>query len=270
MAKHNKKRNTAFIYEVLIREIIKQTINQNKEKRNIAIGVIKEIFKKGTVLRQELNLYKALLETKDLDPRVAERLMLEVSKRHKRIDPEQIFEEQSYAISVINKNISKRVFDNYVPHYKNLATIAQIFGDVTKPKTKVILEMKIIDKLSSKNIKKEQELKTSSLIVKSFIKRFNDTYGELLKEQKELLSLYVSSFQDNGTEFKFYMNEEIGRLKTTISRSYKLEEIQKDKALKNKLEEVATMLNDFNKKPLNKESFLQILKIQNLTKELEN
>ena len=61
MAKHNKKRNTAFIYEVLIREIIKQTINQNKEKRNIAIGVIKEIFKKGTVLRQELNLYKALL-----------------------------------------------------------------------------------------------------------------------------------------------------------------------------------------------------------------
>ena len=73
MAKQNKKRNTAFIYEVLVWEIIKQTINQNKEKRDIVIGVVKEAFKKGTGLRKELDLYKTLMDTKNLNERVAEK-----------------------------------------------------------------------------------------------------------------------------------------------------------------------------------------------------
>ena len=33
MSKHNKKRNTAFIYEALVREVVKQSIAKNKQKR---------------------------------------------------------------------------------------------------------------------------------------------------------------------------------------------------------------------------------------------
>ena len=33
MAKHNKKRNTAFIYEALVREIVKQSVAKNEQKR---------------------------------------------------------------------------------------------------------------------------------------------------------------------------------------------------------------------------------------------
>jgi len=33
MPKHNKKRNTAFIYEVLLREIVKQSVAKNNKKR---------------------------------------------------------------------------------------------------------------------------------------------------------------------------------------------------------------------------------------------
>ena len=66
MAKHNKKRNTMFIYETLIREVVKQSVNKNTAKRDIAIGILKEYFKKDTQLRQELDLYRTLLETKGL------------------------------------------------------------------------------------------------------------------------------------------------------------------------------------------------------------
>ena len=93
MARHNKKRNTAFIYEVLVREIIKQTINEDKEKRDIAIGVIKGTFKKGTVLRKELELYKTLMETSGLDERVAEKLIFEVKKEYNRLDQKRIFKD---------------------------------------------------------------------------------------------------------------------------------------------------------------------------------
>ena len=36
MGKHNKKRNTAFIYETLVREIVKQSVAKNEEKRKAA------------------------------------------------------------------------------------------------------------------------------------------------------------------------------------------------------------------------------------------
>ena len=44
MGKHNKKRNTAFIYETLVREIVKQSVAKNEEKRNLAIQIMKEAF----------------------------------------------------------------------------------------------------------------------------------------------------------------------------------------------------------------------------------
>jgi len=269
MAKHNKKRNTAFIYEVLVREIIKQTINQNKQKRDIAIDVVKEAFKKGTELRKELDLYKTLLETNSLNERVAEKLMFEVAKQHKNLDQKKIFEEQSEAISSINKNISKDVFNNFVPNYKSLATISQIFGQAINPKTKVLLETKVIQNLSQNSEVKNENKNISPLVIKTFTKRFNETYEELLEEQKLLLSKYVSSFQDDGTEFIFSLSHEIGRLKEVVETSYNLEEVKQDNNLRIKLDEVCNILDNFNKEPVNKDKFLQVLKIQNLAKELQ-
>ena len=270
MAKHNKKRNTAFIYEVLVREIIKQTINKNKEKRDIAISVVKEAFKKGTELRKELDLYKALLETNNLNERVAEKLMFEVTKQHKQLDQQKIFKEQSQAISSINKNISKDVFNNFVPNYKSLATVSQIFGTSVTPKTKVLLETKVIQNLSETPEATGKNKKISPLVIKTFTKRFNETYGDLLEEQKTLLSKYVSSFQDDGTEFIFSLNEEIGRLKEIVKSSYQLEEVKEDKSLSNKLDEVSNILKNFNKEPVNKNKLLQVLQIQNLAQELQS
>ena len=48
MAKHNKKRNTAFIYEALVREVIRQTIKKNTPQRNKAIKILKENFGKNS------------------------------------------------------------------------------------------------------------------------------------------------------------------------------------------------------------------------------
>mgnify|MGYP003124661649 FL=1 len=82
MVKHNKKRNTAFIYEALVREVVKQSMDKNTEKRNIAINIIKESFMSKTELRKELILYKTLLETKNLNEKIAEKLLREVKEQH--------------------------------------------------------------------------------------------------------------------------------------------------------------------------------------------
>jgi len=268
MAKHNKKRNTMFIYETLIREVVKQSVNKDTAKRDIAIGVLKEYFKKGTQLRTELDLYRTLLETKGITPKLAERLVNETVKQHGRVNQKRLFSEQSAAISAINKQISKSVFSNFVPNYKDLATISQIFSDTTKPKKKVMLENKLIQRLADPESASSSVKGVSTLVLKSFVKRFNDEYGSLLDEQKELLSKYIGSFADDGTEFNFYLNEELGRLKETVAKGFTDDEVRDDAGTMEKLKAVENILAEFARKPLDNEGMITVLKIQGLAKEL--
>ena len=269
MPKHNKKRNTAIIYELLVREVVKQSIAENKEKRNVAISILKEFFRKGTELRKELNLYKTLLETSQLPEKLAEKLLTETLRQHSAIDQKKLFKEQSAAISKINKMISKDVFSNFVPNYKDLATIAQMFSSNLAPKSKVLLENRILHTLTSNGRKTKNSARVPNLVMKSFVGRFNETYKDMLEEQREILSKYINSFIDNGTEFKFYLNEEIGRLKELVENSYTIDEIKGDETLKSKLREVQSLLNKFNGSPIDKEKLTQLLKIQTLARELQ-
>ena len=238
MAKHNKKRNTAFIYEVLLREVVKQSVAKNNKKRNAAIAILKESFKKGTQLKKELDLYKSLLETRNLPERLAEKLIQESITQHEHVNQDQLFKEQSKVISIINKKISKDAFSNFVPNYKYLATIAQLFSGNLNPKSKVLLEAKVTQTLMANSPKQDKIKNVSNLVMRSFANRFNEAHNEMLEEQKETLRKFVNSFIDNGVEFRFYLNEELGRLKEVVKKSYKLAEIKEDTNLKSKLDKV--------------------------------
>tara|TARA_R110002110_G_scaffold52395_22_gene152579 strand:+ start:511 stop:1323 length:813 start_codon:yes stop_codon:yes gene_type:complete len=270
MSKHNKKRNTAFIYEVLLREVIKHSIAQEKPQRDVAISLLKEAFKKGTHLRAELDLYNALSQTQDLTEKTAEKLIHETLKCHLKIDRQKLFAEQSQAISDINKRLSKNVFSNFVPNYTDLATIGQLFSDNLNPKSKVLLENKLAQHLMEKSANGRTKRPITGLVVKKFVKRFNDTYEELLEEQKQILSKYISSAQEDNLEFNFYLNEEIARLKGVIKKGAVLEEVLQDTMLQEKLKKVASYLEEFNQQPLDRDHITQVLKIQGLAKEIQS
>ena len=146
--KHNKKRNTAFLYETLVREIAKSVINKEPKRNDFIISVIKEHFTSGTELAKELELYKALTETKDLDLYTAEKLIQESKFAYKKINKKKLFIEQSKLISKINRNLSRDIFSNFVPNYKSLATISQIFNDNVSVKNKVLLEKEVLKRLT--------------------------------------------------------------------------------------------------------------------------
>ena len=78
-----------------------------------------------------------------------------------------------------------------MPDYKSYATLAQIFGNKLPVKSRVIMEQKIIDTLTTGVEENEQMKPVDSLVVKSFTERFNETYSELLPEQKELLNKFI-------------------------------------------------------------------------------
>ena len=266
--KHNKKRNTAFLYEVIIRELTKNIVTKDEKKKNSLINILKEHFSQGNILTEELKLYTTLYTTCSLKPRAAEALITEVKKRHEILDKKELFFEQSSLIKKLNKT-SETIFSNFIPNYKNIATIYQMFNVEGSAKQKVLLEQTIYNRLVEKENHLEEMKPIDNLVYTSFVGRFNDKYAsKLLNEQKELLSKYISSFEDNGIELKIYLNEEIGRLKEVLKSSLGIKENQEDKQMFEKTKKVLELVEEFKNQKINKNMIKGILKVQNLAKEI--
>lgn len=265
--KHNKKRNTAFLFECLIKELTKATILKEAEKKNQIISLLKEYFKQGTVLGEELKIYRSLYETKSVDSYTAEKIVIEAKKAYGLADKKQIFNEQTKLINKIDKALGKGVWSNFVPNYKSLATIHQVFNSGVDIKTKVLLENRILYDMISKK-KEEVEMKpVDNIVFKTFVKKFNEKYGEeLLEEQKSLISSYIASLSsDSTTEFKMFISEEVSRINRILSA---FKENNPGFGEAPRLQESIEILNNFKSKDIEDDDLKMVLKLQRLAKEL--
>ena len=269
--KHNKKRNTAFLYEVLTKEVAKAIVAKDIEKKKSLLSLMKELFSKGKVLRQELELYKLLGESHGADIYFAERLIQEAKKEYISLDKEKIFEAQSNIIKMINENFGTKIYSNFVPNYRNLATISQIFGAEIGVKHKVLLERAIIQGIVSKPeevVESKSMPHVDDLVYRKVVESFNAKYSEQLDEnQKELIGKYVTLFADNSIEFKVYLNEELHRLKEEVKKMSDAEDISGDKDMQQKVALVSEKMESFKGQPIDDKMIQQVLKIQALTRE---
>jgi len=273
--RHNKKRNTAFLYEALIREMTKAVVSKDDTTKQSIVHILKEFFAPRSVLSKELSLYQTLSDTDDLDPITAEKLVYQVREAHSSLNKKDIYNTQSRLIKKINTQLSPGVYNNFVPNYKSIATLSQLFGSDDNTydiKKGVILERQIVTNLTNKNKSStEQEMKLiDNLVFATFVSKFNDTYSEgLLNEQRELLNRYILSFSDNGIDVKIYLNEEISRLQHALVSALNTEEIKSDSNMKESVTSVLAMIDEFKITPVDKELVEKVLKIQNVVHEIE-
>lgn len=271
--KHNKKRNTAFLYEAIIREITKAIIDQDKYKKKSLVDLCKKYLFSGTELKKELDLYTAIYETNNMDQNSAERLLNEAKLQYEMLDKNKIFDEQTILINELNRVTLGKIFSNFIPDYKNLATISQIFNNTTPIKEKILLEsmmlQKMISSIEETNNNKMETL--DSLTYKLFVRKFNEQYSEsLLKEQKDLITKYVMSFADNGVEFKIFLNEEISRLKDAVNDSLEDKSMLLDEVMRTKTSLILNKMFEYKNKQIDTQLIGEVLQIQNLVKEINS
>ena len=261
--KHNKKRNTAFLYEALVRELTKASIAKDEDKKSAILSMLKESFRTGTLLSRELKLYQNIIDTETQEQRLAEKIIFKSRLEHSAIDSKKLFNEQSALISKINKELSQDVYSNFVPNYKDLATLHQIFNNPkVDAKTRVLLEESIVDRMT-------KDLDDSSptgmhhiddIVYRSFIEKFNKQYGFLSESQKTLLKTYIASVGDD-LEMKIFIDEELTRLKQEIISSDELEVFPEQK------KELIDLLESYSEKEMADEDLIKVLKIQQLLEE---
>jgi hypothetical protein len=271
--KHNKKRNTAFLYEALVREMTKAVVSQDKQRKNNIVNILKESFSSNKILGKELRLYQAILESENLDAVTAEKLLYKIREAYSELDSEEIYNAQSSVIDRINKEVGSEVYNNFVPNYKSIATVSQLFGSDSTAvgiKRGVILEQRVLKTLTASTIEETTvEMKPiDNIVFKTFTSKFNETYGDdLLSEQKELLNRYILSFSSD-IDIKIYLNEELGRLHGALQQALATDEIKSDSSMTESTNSVINMIEEFRDIPVDKNLVEKVLKIQNLVHEI--
>ena len=267
--KQNKKRNTGFIFEALVRELTKSVLAKDYKRASSIRSILKESFAKTKALRKELDCYKALCEADNLDGYTAEKLVYQTKVEHGNINQKQLFVEQSAMIRRINHEIGNDVFSAFVPNYRALATISQIFSDQTPVKKKVLMERTVLENLTQKDEDREEsELKPiDDLVIKSFTKKYNSQYSDLLPEQKGLLNRHILSIRDGGVDFRVYLNSELARLHSEVKNSLVMEDVKSDDQMVKNTKSVLRIIENFSMSEFSQDDLKTVLKIQKLANE---
>jgi len=270
--KHNKKRNSAFVFEALTREFAKASLKKDRPYLKKVKKLLQEVFNKKKLMYKELRLYKALLETKEVDPITAEKILYEVRRVYSTFSEKTLNDEHTEAIHKINHELNPSVFQNFVSNYKSIASAYQIFHeDDLNVKDKVLLEKKLVQSMVFKDERAEEiEEPIDEVVIKTFIKKFNKTFGSLMTEQKTLISKYMGSLDSDDTELRVFVNEELGRLKKELKKSLTVEEFRADSLMKEKAIKVLHLLEGFRKKRnYVKKDLVMLLKTQDLVREIQ-
>ncbi len=267
-AKHNKKRNTAFVYEALIKEATIAVLKNDKERSKKAVDIIREHFNSDSLLTKDLECYRSLYENQSLEPEMSEKILREANISRRMINPDDLFVQQTHIINDVNKTLSPSVFNNFVPNYKALATINKMFN-TSSPKEKIILETKIINEMSNTAEVDDNQIAIDNVVYRTFVTKFNEKYDEqLLEEQKNLLSHYITSFSDNSLELKMFLNEEIGRLKEKLTTAKNSDEINSDSSMSDKTQQILDRLDGYSQETISENVIMTVLKTQQLVKEI--
>ena len=270
---HNKKRNTAFLYESLIKELTMSIIKMDNQRKSLIINIIKESFGKNSILKKELEIYNSILENKDsMTQEFSSKFLKETRKDFNNLGRKEVFNAQTRLIESINKNLSNSVFANFVQNYKNIATIGQWFSsDGLNAKSRLLVENKVLSIIIPKTKTDDKMVHIDNLTYRTFVDKFNETYDKSLREnQKLLLTNYITSFSDNGLGLKSFMNEEIGRLKSVLGALIQLNESKYSNGKIVNSRKVLIKLDEFKKTPIDEKMVKQLFFIQDLVEELSN
>jgi len=276
--KHNKLRNTGLLFELLVRQITADTLNNRESK---AIDILKSNFN-NNLIAKEYKIYKALVNNKNLSEAKANIVIVASIVAHKKINKSVLDNQKYKLISQIKENYDlDEFFKTKIENYKTLASIYMLFemyqSNSIDPSREVKYKYSIMEDICAgiKESKKDPVFEeyvtydkgTKALVYKLMIQKFNDKYYNLNEEQKSLLKNYISNITTPET-FKEYVNEQIKTVKAKLVKH--LDKIT-DEVRKIKIAEVVNIIKEIpHNKQVNDIDMENLLYFYELEKELTN
>lgn len=209
---HNKKRNTALLYEFLVQTISRSLVEGDQRKSAAALRIIKKHFRPGSELYKEYRLIYSLLKTTVSSEHVAGSIMQEAKNAARSYDLKLLDREKSFLISHINKIMGDEDFyDQQVNEYRMYATIQTLINDWRAPDRDLqrlaqyedqLIKWLVTEKIEQKDsMITEESAGTSRLMMKVMMRRLNEKYaGVLTDEQRQLVKAYAFSTANDDSQ----------------------------------------------------------------------
>ena len=118
--KHSKFRNTGLIYELLVKQVAADTLNN---KDSAAIPILKKFFSKKSALTKELNIYEVISRNTSISQSKAEAVLSTVTEVSRRLNYKSLKKLKYDLISEIKKHYNvDEFFAMPVRDYKSYST----------------------------------------------------------------------------------------------------------------------------------------------------
>lgn len=255
--KHSKYKNTGIIFELLVRQITADTLSGKNSK---ASGILKKFFVK-TELGKEYKLYETLSKYKNISEGKADMILTTIIESAKSLNRGTLKRQKYNLIKEVQKHYNlDEFFKTKLPSYKSYAslyTLLEIYtsDSLSNPDQIISNKVTLLETMTSSHVEakkvKEDLLEEFQsydkdlriLTYRVLLEKFNDKYGELNDDQKEVLKEFINSV-DNTPRLKEYYNNKVASLKQELT---KLSESISNKAVQIKITEVANILSPLGK-----------------------
>ena len=280
--KHSKYRNTGLIFELLVKQIAADTLNN---KDSAAVSILKKFYSNTSALSKEYKLYEFVLKNNKLPQSKAEAVVSTITEVSRKLNQDTLKNQKYNLISEIKKSYNlEEFFGMEVRDYKPLAALYCLLeainnSELVDPKVLVENKFTILEHLTS-NPQKEEDVKDSliedygkydkdlkMLTFKILLEKFNSKYKNLLPEQKNILKEFITSVNSNKRLFTL-VNNEFSKIKTKIK---KLVENVNDEVIKIKLTEVIKNIKPLKKtEKVNDSHLVNLMQYYDLINELKS
>ena len=279
--KHSKFRNTGLIFELLVKQIAADTLNN---KDSAAINIIKKHFASKSTLAKEFKLYEFIVRNRNVSQSKAEAIISTITEVSRKLDLKVLKKQKYDLISDIKENYNiDEFFAIQVRDYKSLAALyclleAQNSDSLIDPQFLIDNKTTILEHLTSapqneedvkdtlveEYSKYDKDLKL--LTFKVLLEKFNDKYKDLLPEQKRILKEFITSV-NSGTRLRNIVNEELETLNKIVT---KLSDKVTDEVVKIKLDEIAKAIVPVsNKEKITDNHLVKLMQYYELVNELK-
>lgn len=216
--KHSKYKNTGILFELLVRQITTDTLEDNPSP---ARDILQKYFVKSE-LGKEYKLYESLTKRVNLSEAKASLIISTLLESSKTLNKGAIKRQKYNLISEIQKHYDLNIFFNHqLPNYKVHAafyTLLELNSSESSNSDQLIQnKVTILEHLSKPTIQTEtvidevlEELNSTDKDIKMLtyrimVEKFNGKYDNLSSSQKSILKEYINSI-DNTTRLKeFYV-----------------------------------------------------------------
>jgi len=232
--KHNKLRNTSILFELLVRQITTDTLNNRDSK---AVDIIKKHYNNNEIAK-EYKIYKTLSENKNLSEGKANILLNIAIDSYKKINKSLLSKQKYDLISAIKSNYNiNEFFKANVDNYKTLASIYMLFegtaSDKVDPGSEAKYRFSIMESICApkENLEKNEILEqyksmdkgSKAVVYKLLINKFNEKYSDLDDNQKTLLKEYISNIS-TANSLREHINNEIYKVRAEFNSYLKTQE----------------------------------------------